>query len=64
SSAEALAVGTELTLGERAVGTVTSAVVSPRLGPIALALVRREAELGASVRAGEHEALVRALPFD
>lgn len=64
SSAQALAVGTELTLGERVVGTVTSAVVSPRLGPIALALVRREAEVGATVRAGEHEARVRALPFD
>jgi folate-binding protein YgfZ len=63
SSAEALAVGTELTLAERVVGTVTSAVVSPRLGPIALALVRREAEVGATVGAGGHEAVVHALPF-
>jgi folate-binding protein YgfZ len=65
SSAAALAAGTELALAERVVGTVTSAVVSPRLGPIGLALVRREAEVGTVVRAGaEHEAVVRALPFD
>ena len=63
SSAQALAVGTELALGERVVGIVTSAAVSPRLGPIALALVRREAEVGASVGAGGHEAVVQALPF-
>ena len=63
-SAELLAVGTELTLDERAVGTVTSSVRSPRLGPIALALVRREAPIGAIVRAGdEHEAVVSDLPF-
>jgi folate-binding protein YgfZ len=64
SSAELLAVGTELTLGDRAVGTVTSAAFSPRFGPIALALVRREAPVGAIVQAGsEHEAVVRELPF-
>ena len=39
--------GAVLRLGEREVGTVTSPVVSPALGPIALALVRREAEPGA-----------------
>jgi folate-binding protein YgfZ len=65
TSAELLTVGTELTLGERVVGTVTSAAVSPRFGPIALALVRREAPIGAIVQAGsEHEAVVRELPFD
>jgi folate-binding protein YgfZ len=64
SSAEPLAVGTELQLDGRAVGTVTSSVISPRLGPIALALVRREAPAGAIVAAGEHEAVVRDLPFD
>ena len=64
-SSEPLAVGTELTLGDRVVGTVTSAVRSPRLGAIGLALVRREAPVGAIVRAGEsHEAVVCALPFD
>jgi folate-binding protein YgfZ len=65
SSAELLPVGTELTLEERVVGTVTSSAVSPRLGPIALAIVRREAPPGAIVHAGEvHEAVVRELPFD
>src|SRR6202007_2637268 len=43
TSAELLPVGTELTLDERVVGTVTSSALSPRLGAIGLALVRREA---------------------
>jgi folate-binding protein YgfZ len=65
SSAEPLAVGTELRLGDRVVGTVTSSTVSPRFGAIALALVRREAPPGAIVQAStEHEAVVRELPFD
>ena len=65
SSAEPLPVGTELSVEDRVVGTVTSSAVSPRLGPIALALVRREAPVGAIVSAGEgHEAVVRELPFD
>jgi folate-binding protein YgfZ len=64
SSAEPLPAGTELMLEERAVGTVTSTAYSPRHGHIALALVRREAPTGAIVRAGEHEAVVRELPFD
>ena len=63
-SAQPLAVGTELTLGERTVGTITSAAISPRFGPIALGLVRREAPAGAIVVAGgEHETLVVELPF-
>lgn len=45
--------GAELRLGERVVGHVGSSIVSPRLGPIALALVRREAEPGAVVGVGE-----------
>jgi tRNA-modifying protein YgfZ len=58
--------GDELLLGERAVGRVGSAAVSPRLGPIALALVRREAEPGSVVDVGESggSAEVLALPFD
>ena len=36
-------------LGEREVGTLTSSAVSPALGPIGLALVRREAEPGAEL---------------
>ena len=45
--------GDELRLGEREVGTVGSTAVSPALGPIALALVRREAEPGATVAVGD-----------
>ena len=45
---------------------VTSSAVSPRLGPIALALVRREAEPGSvlAVGGGSVSAEVVALPFD
>ena len=59
------ATGEELRLGERVVGHVGSSVVSPALGPIALALVRREAEPGATVDVGEHgaTAVVVQLPF-
>jgi tRNA-modifying protein YgfZ len=57
--------GEELALGERVVGHVGSSALSPRLGPIALALVRREAEPGAIVSVGEHgtSAEVLELPF-
>lgn len=52
---------------ERAVGDVRSAVVSPRLGGVALAMVRREVEPGATVRATwdgvSVPATVLALPF-
>jgi tRNA-modifying protein YgfZ len=55
--------GTEILLGEKVVGRLASTCVSPRLGPIALALVRREAEPGATVRVGDAEAEVVELPF-
>jgi folate-binding protein YgfZ len=56
--------GEELRLGDRTVGHLGSTAVSPRLGPIALALVRREAEPGAEVLVGAHaKAEVVALPF-
>jgi folate-binding protein YgfZ len=57
--------GEQLLLGERPVGHISSAVVSPALGPIALALVRREAEPGSLVSVGEHgsPAEVLELPF-
>jgi folate-binding protein YgfZ len=42
-------VGAALRLGERVVGQISSAAVSPTHGPIALALVRREAPVGATV---------------
>jgi folate-binding protein YgfZ len=57
--------GDELRLGEKVVGRLGSAVVSPRLGPIGLALVRREAEPGATVAVGDAgtTATVVELPF-
>jgi tRNA-modifying protein YgfZ len=55
--------GAPIVLGEKEVGTVGSACVSPRLGPIALALVRREAAPGDSVVVGGVPATVVELPF-
>jgi tRNA-modifying protein YgfZ len=57
--------GDELRLDERTVGHVGSFASSPALGPIALALVRREAQPGAgvSVGQGDVDAEVVALPF-
>jgi folate-binding protein YgfZ len=45
-SAEPLAPGTELSREGKVVAVVRSSVVSPRLGPIALAFVRREVAVG------------------
>jgi folate-binding protein YgfZ len=58
-----VAPGTPLHLGERVVGTIGSSVVSPVLGPIALAIVRREAEPGVTLDAGGVAAEVVTLPF-
>ena len=56
--------GTMLRLGEREVGKVGSSVVSPTHGPIALAIVRREAAPGDEVAAGEAAtATLVELPF-
>jgi folate-binding protein YgfZ len=55
--------GSEILLGEKVVGRLGSTCVSPRLGPIALALVRREAEPGATVQVGGAPAEVVGLPF-
>ncbi len=57
--------GTSLRLGEKEVGTLGSACVSPSLGPIGLAIVRREAEPGAHLAVGEDgvTAEVVDLPF-
>ena len=57
--------GADLRLGERVVGTVGSSCVSPRHGPIALALVRREAVPGDVVAVGPEgaPATVCELPF-
>lgn len=51
--------GTPLHAGDREVGRLGSSVVSPRLGPIGLALVRREAPPGTRLDVGE----VVELPF-
>jgi tRNA-modifying protein YgfZ len=61
----AAAPGAPLRLGEKEVGTLGGAVVSPALGPIGLAIVRREAEPGAQLTVGEDgvTAEVVALPF-
>lgn len=57
--------GSPLRLGEKEVGRVSSACVSPAHGPIALAIVRREAEPGAELAVGEDEVTARVvdLPF-
>ena len=58
------AAGDPVQLGERELGSVGTAVVSPAHGPIALAIVRREAEPGATVAVGDGiEAEVVELPF-
>ncbi len=50
---------------EREVGRLGSVALSPVHGPIALALVRREAEVGARLRVGDADttAVVSDLPF-
>jgi tRNA-modifying protein YgfZ len=55
--------GSEILLGERVVGKLGSTCVSPRLGPIALALLRREAEPGTTVQVGGASAEVVDIPF-
>ena len=55
--------GTDILLGEKVVGLVGSTCVSPRFGPIALAIVRREAELGDSVAVNGATAELVGLPF-
>jgi tRNA-modifying protein YgfZ len=57
------ATGDPIALGERQVGTIGSVCDSPRLGPIALALIRREAEPGTTVLVGNESAEVVELPF-
>lgn len=49
----AVSAGDPIQLGEREVGSVGTACVSPALGPIALAIVRREAGPGDRVAVGE-----------
>jgi tRNA-modifying protein YgfZ len=64
-SSAPVAAGKALRLGEKEVGRVGSACVSPLHGPIALAIVRREAEPGSELSVGEDgvTAQVVDLPF-
>src|SRR4051812_18655406 len=55
--------GSELRLGEKVVGRLGSSVVSPALGPIGLALVRREAAVGDTVSVEGESALIVDVPF-
>jgi folate-binding protein YgfZ len=58
--------GDPISLGDKQLGTVGTAVLSPAHGPVALAIVRREAEPGATVAVGDGdgaEAEVVELPF-
>lgn len=57
--------GSPIRLGDRDVGRVGTACVSPALGPLALAVIRREAEPGDRVAVGEDGtgAQVVELPF-
>jgi folate-binding protein YgfZ len=55
--------GSELRLGEKVVGRLGSSVVSPELGPIGLALVRREAGPGDTVSVDGVTALIVDVPF-
>jgi folate-binding protein YgfZ len=62
---EPAATGDEVRLGERVLGTIGSVTVSPTHGPIALAVLRREAAPGDAVKVGTRaaDALVADLPF-
>jgi folate-binding protein YgfZ len=57
--------GDAIVLGDREVGTVGTSVLSPAHGPIALAVIRREAEPGTRVAVGGNgvTAEVARLPF-
>jgi tRNA-modifying protein YgfZ len=57
--------GAVITGADRELGRVSSACISPTFGPIALALVRREAEPGDSVQVGDAGAVAQVveLPF-
>jgi folate-binding protein YgfZ len=56
--------GESIRLGERELGSIGTAALSPAKGAIALAIVRREAESGATVVVGDGlEAEVVVLPF-
>jgi folate-binding protein YgfZ len=57
--------GAALLLGEKEVGQIGGTVVSPALGPVGLAILRREAEPGTELAVGEDGVTARVvdLPF-
>ena len=61
--AELAAAGEPIVLESKELGTVGSACLSPTFGPIALAIVRREASPGTEVVVGETTGNVVELPF-
>lgn len=62
----AVAEGTPLKLGDRELGVLSSVCVSPARGPLGLAVLRKEAEPGATIEvgAGEASAVVEAVGAD
>jgi folate-binding protein YgfZ len=57
--------GAPVSAGPKAVGRLTSSVASPRIGPIGLAILRREVEVGDEVTVADGiAATVVELPFD
>ena len=62
TSEQVLEAGAAVRVGEREVGSIGTAVLSPARGPLALAILRREAEPGAEVLVGdEHRAVVEEI---
>jgi tRNA-modifying protein YgfZ len=60
-----IAPGAPVMAAEKQVGTLTSSVISPGLGPIGLAILRREVEEGDNVLVGDGvSATVVELPFE
>jgi folate-binding protein YgfZ len=55
--------GEDILLGDKVVGRIGSSCVSPRFGPIALAVMRREARPGSKVLVSGADAEVVELPF-
>ena len=56
------AVGATLSTDEREVGTLTSVAISPEQGPIGLALIRREAEDGTTLKVGDGTVFATVFP--
>ena len=55
--------GDPLRLGEKEVGTIGTVCLSPALGPIALAIVRREAQEGDRLQVGRNGTTAEVVPL-